>query len=248
MTVSCSGVSGGRSLPHSKYGLCTTDRKTYGALSVELMVPSKLAPSGYARPGHTSRSCTLDNLDLGAVGQADIHAHGDAISLEDDSVPLYVRLDVRRNRGHAASNRDQAAVPIEHASMVRLVQLVPSQLRPLEGARVLRVGHLVRLPAESRELAPPSFRHGLAQHRVGVVRQVKEGRARRPFLSLEQQRREGRGQEQGGRCLYPAFVHQRGESITRGPVPHLIVVLSRDHESVRRNAGRFGAAHLLPAV
>src|SRR5204863_436219 len=82
------------------------------------------------------------------------------------------------------------AVPAEHASMVRLVQFLPSQLRLLEGARVLRVRYLVWAPAESGEFAPPSFRHGLAQRRVGVGGEVKEWRARRPFLSLEQQRRE----------------------------------------------------------
>ena len=34
MTVSCSGMSGGRSLPQSKYGLCTTDLGTYGGAVV----------------------------------------------------------------------------------------------------------------------------------------------------------------------------------------------------------------------
>ena len=36
MTDSFSGMSGGRSLPQSKYGLCTTDLGTYGALSSSL--------------------------------------------------------------------------------------------------------------------------------------------------------------------------------------------------------------------
>src|SRR5947208_16686364 len=99
----------------------------------------------------------LDDLDLGAVGHAQVHADDDAVSLEDDSVPIYVRLDFLRNSRQAAAHRDQVAVPTEHASMVRLAQLVPFQLRLLEGARVLRVRHPVWVPAESSELEPPSF-------------------------------------------------------------------------------------------
>src|SRR5260370_42014155 len=113
-------------------------------------------------------SCMLDRLDFGAVGHAQVYVDDDAVALKDDSVAIYVRLDLLRNRGHAASHRDQVAVPTEHSSMVRLVQLVPFQLRLLEGARFLRVRHLVWVPAETGELAPPSFRHGFAPRRIGV--------------------------------------------------------------------------------
>src|SRR5207248_10964137 len=125
------------------------------------------------------RSSTLAGLDAGAVGQAPVHAADDAVSLEDDSVPIYVRLDFLGNSRQAAAHRDQVAVPTEHASMVTLGQLVPFRLRLLAGARVLRVRHPVWVPAESSELAPPSFRHGPAQRRVGVGGEVEEGRARR---------------------------------------------------------------------
>ena len=69
-----------------------------------------------------------------------------------------------RNGGKAAPRSDQVAVPAKHAAMVSL-QLVPIELRPLEGAWVLRSTQLVAASSVEIEGAP----------HVVMWRSVKEG-------------------------------------------------------------------------
>src|SRR6266851_1092786 len=115
----------------------------------------------------------LFDLDHRTIGHAEVHSDDDAVSLEHDSVALDLRPHTVRDGGKAPPQGDQAAVPLEHAAMVRLVNLVPIELRPLEGAGVLRVRHLTS-PAERGELAPTSFGHSLAQPWISAGGAVPE--------------------------------------------------------------------------
>ena len=82
-------------------------------------------------------------------------------------------------------------MPLEQPAVRLAVTLLPGQLRTQEGLLVLRVGHGVGIPAEGGELAAPARAHSLRQVGVAVVGEVQEGRARAPFLALEQHGHEG---------------------------------------------------------
>ena len=102
-----------------------------------------------------------------------------------------------RNGGKAAPRSDQVAVPAKHAAMVRL-QLVPIELRPLEGAWVLRSTQLVAASSVEIEGAP----------HVVMWRSVKEGpnspRELSTGITRKESQRHATGQSVGAvrSCLY----------------------------------------------
>src|SRR5580658_4393778 len=76
-------------------------------------------------------------------------------------------LDAREprvaQRMDAPTEREKLAVPREKASVEGRLELLPRELRCLEGQWRLRVGKLLRVPAESCELAATALADGLTE-------------------------------------------------------------------------------------
>ena len=88
--------------------------------------------------------------------------------------------------------------------------------------------------------------HDPYQARVGVADEVLEGRSLAILLAHEQQRNERREQDRAGGQLELLERHQLAQAFATHSVPHLVVVLRKDHEPVRRYVTRGSAVPPLP--
>ena len=122
-------------------------------------------------------------------------------------------------------------MPVQQPVMRWTVELPPLETRSSERLQRQRIGHLVG-PLEARELLAPPATHGLGELRIGEVGEEAERARCSPLLALEQERGERR-EGHDGRCdhrlLDTDLVH---EAIARGPVAHVVVVLSERDEPV----------------
>ena len=138
-------------------------------------------------------------------------------------------------------------MPVEHLACAGSSSSCQSKPGALERRRFLRVGHVVRAASRMRANSRCGPRSRRGQLRVVVIGEVLERRRRAPLLALEQQRHEGRGQDQRGRRSSAGrrSISCAVRSPRRGCRPGRGSAGSR--RSGRRR-GRCGAAVAAPAV
>ena len=125
----------------------------------------------------------------------------------------------------------------DRSADVRLaVDLGPVELGTKEGRLVLRVRHVVPVPAVPGELRPAPLGDRLGQPRLDVVGEVLPRGIGSPFLAHEQHRRVRPGEHEAGADLdqVPGR-HQGRDPVAGGPVPDLVVVLQVAQEPVGGN-------------
>jgi len=110
----------------------------------------------------------------------------------------------------------------------------------------LRVGDLVRGPAEGGELPAPAVAHEAAELEVDVVGEVLERRRGAPLLALEQHRHERGAQHEGGGDVEPPGAEQGRGALAGGPVADLVVVLEVAEQAVGGDAGQGPAVAAAP--
>src|SRR5215218_2943527 len=132
----------------------------------------------------------VDGAMLGPLAQVG-HDHRPRPSrvapLQDDQPPLGVDPGGGQVASAVAERRDLAAQPQQRPPQLqgRPAGPVPVELGPLEGGRVVGVGH-PGPPLEGGELGPPALPHRLGQGRP-VVGEVEERPGLTPLLTLEEQ-------------------------------------------------------------
>src|SRR4051794_7816741 len=128
-------------------------------------------------------------------------------------------------------------MPGKRARVFALTDLVPVQLRAIERLGRLRIRHVLRTPAECRELLAPALADCGAKLRIAVVCEVLKWRARGPLLALEEHRDERSGQDDGRPDEHPPLRHERGTPLTERTVADLIVVLEISEQPTAVEAG-----------
>ncbi len=119
--------------------------------------------------------------------------------------------------------------------MRRVVHLLPVELRAPERFRILRVRYGIRIPPEGLELALPALAYSSAQLLVRMVREVEERCRRAPLLTLEEHRDERRRENERGRNLQQLRRDDRAQTVARGAIPDLVVVLDIGEEPLARD-------------
>ena len=120
--------------------------------------------------------------------------------------------------------------------------------RTFECVRVRGIGPLAQATTQPLVLGTPAPSDGLDELRVAVVHEIEEGRGFGVLLAHEQQRDERRQHQQPGGELQGFEVHQLRQAFAPRPVPHLIVVLHADHESLTGDAVGRRAVPALPEL
>ena len=110
---------------------------------------------------------------------------------------------------------------------------------------ILGIGDLA-LPAEGGELLLPPFPDRLDEARVAMVHEVEERSNLAVLLPHEQERQEGRKQDDARGELQGLEADQAGEPLPAHPVPHLVVVLGEHDELSRREVARRVSVPALP--
>ncbi|MCY1235688.1 hypothetical protein D9M72_483130 [compost metagenome] len=114
--------------------------------------------------------------------------------------------------------------------MVTLGGLGPVQFRPVEGLRILGIGHDGGIPPHAFELLDAAFRRRLAQLRLGVGGEELPRRGGAVFLPHKEHGRERGRQREDGRQSQPAVGQRLGKSVAGGAVADLVVVLAAHHQ------------------
>ncbi len=111
------------------------------------------------------------------------------------------------------------------------------KLGPQERALILRIRWLIG-PPEGGEFLPASSPHRFNEVGIGVADEVRKGRRLSVLLPHEEERNEGRKQHDPSRELHPFEADKLTQPFAPHPVSHLVVVLRKDHEHMRRDIPR----------
>ena len=103
------------------------------------------------------------------------------------------------------------------------------QLRPAKGTLILGIGHST-FPAKRREFFPAPATHRFHEAGIEMAREVLKRRRLTVLLPHEQQGHEGGEQCGAGRELLRFEINQCAQPLSRGPIAHLIMILTAYHE------------------
>src|SRR5438067_8731810 len=124
--------------------------------------------------------------------------------------------------------------------------LVPTQLRPVESGRILRIRNRVGLPAESRELVAATLRHLPAHLGIIMLREILKRRRRTKLLTVKEHWDEWRRQNNSGSNFLPADIDQVTQALTLSSIAHLIVILSVAQKTMARETDGRPAVQAIP--
>ncbi len=217
---------------------------------------SVLSSTRRQRPG---RNADASGLPLGAEVEESECRCATGPFTENDEHPLAIDLcresplPPGAEHGTFAAQLKQRPVVLPQPRMRFAILPVPGELGPVEAGGILRVRY-VASPSQGGEFLAPAAGDRRPKIRILEVGDEEERRALPILLTHEEQRHICGDEEGGGGQLELLGGHQRGEPLSLGTIPHLVMVLYAHDEPLggdvdgRRPVRSAAVSGVLPVV
>ena len=142
-----------------------------------------------------------------------------------------------RQRQLRAPESNEPPIPGKQGGVGFAFDFFPAQLRTLEGGDVLRIGYLLRIPAECGEFVATPFGHAGCQIAILVIGEVLKRRGGAEFLALKQHGHERSGENESSSHSLAPGAENVAQAVAQSAIAHLIVILRVAEQAVTGKTG-----------